>query len=81
MTHTETAGGRPKRRSPRRIDWSRAAQMLVTGAEPVDIAAVLGITEEQVWRHLEGSEHFRLLIRQASLRRQLLAAASGFEQP
>jgi hypothetical protein len=48
-----------------RIDWKRGAALLVAGETPAAVAAVLGITEERLWRHLRGSARFQFLLRQA----------------
>lgn len=58
------------------IDWPKAARMIAEGGQPETVAAALGISEERVWRHLETSDRFRDLVRQATLRRQLLEAVT-----
>lgn len=64
----ETAARR--RKSPQLIDWRRAAQLLAGGEVPGAVAAALGIPERRLWRHLEQSVTFKLLISRAAGRRR-----------
>jgi len=60
-----TPGARtPARR--RRIDWQHGARLLAEGAAVDDVAAALGISGEQVWRHLETSRLFRRQLQRQS---------------
>lgn len=59
LSTEELPGQKPRRKSPARVDWRRAAWLIAEGGHPDEVARVVGITRERLWRHLQTSSRFR----------------------
>ncbi len=64
---------RPRRASPRKFDWLRAAKLLAQGNPAEQIAAAIGCDEARFWRQLQQSRRFQAMVEKEVERNQLIA--------